>query len=451
MVSTLAELPVELLNVIIHELPNIGPTNAKYRDDLMNLRLVCQTIETKTRRRFLREFCRGVKIDVPYREVKEDGEYYPDMYDNPEFQEFVQAYTICLAQLDLSPEDVGAWTHFTEFIMDDSLKGEFDRHLKHCANLETLHLCGPPLPSGISLELQEKINLAWQKAFRDILTTAFSDEGLRLKVLMLGVGGPQALPIPTYMFQGIPKTSKFLSKLDKLTLATIIDEDALEPVQHPSTGDATRTFDDFLALAPKVRFLEYRGGLGDPLVSKYPGLDSLPRNLLPRWALTKIVLSGLAISETLLAENLLTLSATLKEIGLRNINLTSGTWIPLLRMMRANLQLTYLTIEDLYQEDRRLGLYLVNKERPLIIDSETARARDDDWNCAVAKLSCTRGPPDDAYKAAEAELEELLADDWVWLLRDFYNEYRITLDAEEGDDVTAWVSSIEHVHELWRF
>jgi len=75
----------------------------------------------------LLQFCRTWTIHVPgQQEVIEDDKHYPEICSNPEFQKLVQAYSISLAQNDLSPEDVDSWTHFTELIMDDNLKGQFD-------------------------------------------------------------------------------------------------------------------------------------------------------------------------------------------------------------------------------------------------------------------------------------------------------------------------------------
>jgi hypothetical protein len=56
----------------------------------------------------------------------------------------------------------------------------------------------------------------------------------------------------------------------------------------------------------------------------------------------------------------------------------------------------------------------------------------------------------DSYKAQEKELEDLLSEGWVWLLENIHGQYRITLDADEGDDFFAWIISIEQNRSLRR-
>ena len=253
------------------------------------------------------------------------------------------------------------------------------------------------------------------------------------------------------MFQGIPKSSKFLCELEKLFLARVIDEDALDLVQHSSSADTTSTLDEFIALAPKLKSLKYTGALGDSLLSTYPGLDSLPRTLSPLSNLTKLDFTSLAISHSLLAEHLLKSKATLKSLELYAVNLTSDTWIGIFGMIRAELKLTYINLHRLKQDrGQRLHFSRVTKHRPVILDAEASLSRySSKWAWAMWEASDSIKWDDAKIEAKGQEIGQLIDEGWIWVDRET-RSHCITLSLDEGDDVNDWLLQIERWSHLRR-
>lgn len=121
------------------------------------------------------------------------------------------------------------------------------------------------MPNDATLELQEKVKLAWQKGLRDFLSIVFSGGQLRLRSLCLGWGGTYlANPIPITLLQGIPIDSPVFSELTELCIVEVFEGEHAEAPQNSSTVATTRTLKDFIALAPKLTTLDYRGALGIP-------------------------------------------------------------------------------------------------------------------------------------------------------------------------------------------
>lgn len=332
--------------------------------------------------------------------------------------------------------------------MEGTYKQTFDEVVSKVRNMKQLRLLGPFVPSGVAPELQELVDLACRKALEDSLATILLDEGLHLTLLQLGLGDLGCLPIFAQQLQGIPMTSKVLSGLETIAIARLVEEDDVESVQQPRAPDTTRNLEDFLSLAPKLQWLEYRGGLYDPLMSKFKDMDKLPRSLLPRSNLTRIAFSHLNMSEASLCEYLLKSKTSLKSLGLRYIDLTPGAWRSVFGILRSQSLLKFLTIESLIQTDKKLGLARMKEQRPLLIDSETAQACEDDWNSVVGELADTYERQDDTYKAKAAELHDFLDGDWVLVFRNIHGRFGPTFDADEGCDISACISSIEHNWEM---
>lgn len=185
------------------------------------------------------------------------------------------------------------------------------------------------------------------------------------------------------------------------------------------------------------------------MVNRCPGLDSLPASLPILSALTTIKYTDISITQTSLAKYLLGSCTTLKHLHLWNIKLIAGTWQPIFQMLQKEFDLIYVDVKSLQQENRTVDFYWILQQRSLIIDSETSRERGQDWDCAIKSARYAYNCADAEHGAKEQELDDLIAEDWIWVVVDVYSANHIVLDGDDGiDDVKSWMTRIEDVYEM---
>jgi hypothetical protein len=444
MTAALSDLPVELFHIIIDELSTMTPKD-EFRRNLQSLRLVCRETQAKTRKAYAVNFHAYIMVDLAMESAKQSD---PHLMQDDIFQDSVRELDICMAGDEHPPKDLTTWA---DEVMAESWKEETGSHLRRMRYLKRLSILTPLLPQDANIELRRKFGIAWQKSLGDLLSIIFTAGQLRLELLQLGWHAPLSPPIPTYLLQGIPMDSPVLSNLTDLRLSRITEESHTEPVEKATRVVVTRTLKDFLSLAPNLTRFEYRGAFEskeDPLLDRYPGLNRLPAGLPIIPTLSHISFTDLIMTQTSLFDFFLASRAILRRLMMWKIKLTSGTWQSALPMLRTEFDLTWLDVKYLLQGDQQLTFYRVLMHRPGVIDAKTPR-EGKFWEEAIIGAAWWEDHighdiEDAECKAKAQEIEDLIADDWLWVCADTYDIHRVVLDGENGgDDVKRWIACME--------
>jgi hypothetical protein len=117
--------------------------------------------------------------------------------------------------------------------------------------------------------------------------------------------------------------------------------------------------------------------------------------------------------------------------------------------MRKRLCLRFLDLGKLTQNEEYLVVFIdLVRNRPVDLDSESAKARATMWHWALWADTGAGQPGSAEYDAKTKDLDEVTADNWVWIAHNTGALDYIILDSEEGDDVMTWVAMVEEQHQL---
>jgi hypothetical protein len=211
---------------------------------------------------------------------------------------------------------------------------------------------------------------------------------------------------------------------------------------EPSTP--AQTFGDFLTLLPKGEEIYYHGIY---IESSYSVLSYiLNRPPSPR-AFSSLAILNILTTETALVEGLHNLCSKLRGLTLEDIKLTSGTWRPVLGCLHQSLSLEYVHLHDPTTGNEYVLFDAIVRERPLILHSRVCGTFGMDWFRAIYP-GVLSSPASPEYQAMEKEVDELGADDWVWVSHHSPWTYDIQSVMKYGDDVGLWLRLLEEKHEV---
>jgi hypothetical protein len=447
MAPALLDMPVEIINAIVDELPNTWGHLMTCRHDIKQLRLVCTELESKTRRRFAQEcFSSLTPMITP-------GGFSSahHIMDDDTFRNSVCDIELHVGRGIGGPNDNDTdWDLTTDYIMDGIFESDFSVLVERAQLVKKVNILSPCIPSDATIEDEENINYGWQNVVMDAFAAMATPTGFQLKTFELGSN--EGISTPIHLLENIPKASAIFAELTELCLYNLAegeeteddyDHDNEQLMPTSSTMISTRTLASFLALAPKLSKLEY---IGDDAGSVR--LNQIPHSLPQLPPLTEIILCSVVITEMVLIGGLKKLFKTLNRLSLENIALIFGTWRTIFSFMRKTLCLKFLDLGGLMCDEGLVTFSELLRDRPIVLDSESASSRGFTWHRAMCAEPAGGKPWSAKYKAKTRDLDEIIAENWVWVAHNTGGAEYIILDQEEGDDVMMWLAMVEEHHQL---
>jgi hypothetical protein len=445
MAPTLADMPVEILHLIIDSLPMVLDDGAPYRESLKQLRQVNREVEIKTRVRFGHESFNKLHLSVPLGHSEVTDRVLMD----PIFRNSIRTIEIYPNYKAEIFDGNNSGRKLKNHIVEGSFQSDFKRLLQAAQCMTSLAVEGCIVRSAekeniIDVENSENI---WRELVKGVLTALFTLQDVRLKDLRLGHHRLYYLSMSSDLFGGLPKNSTSLHQLTNLVLWSVVPEQAT--LLSPKSPDQTQTLADFLALAPNLKMLNLDMGdfheelhpyqlpsFAQSLDSTRSRLDSvtLGRNL------TQLQLALLSVDQAFLSENLENCGKNLKELQLEDVSLSTGTWRNLFNFLRTRLYLECFNAHDIKEEAGLIVFTPIHQQRPLTLDANALKF--DHVLKAIVRYDL-----DDDYDSME---EAVMKDGWVWIEHNRGDSYRfaMNLDVDDGDDMNAWLAMMEEKCEL---
>ncbi|KAH4225808.1 hypothetical protein HBI70_153810 [Parastagonospora nodorum] len=404
MSPALLDISNELLDIVIDGLPEHHITKHFKREDVKQLRLVCQELEKRTRIRFGKEFF----FRLVARIVPGGLDTAQHILDDAIFRE-----SVCSLDIEIGPKLPPLQFDRVMPSRNGTFAADFARVVTHPpSSLKSLSIKSPCAPEGASIKIFKMIHHGFYKVITDFLQAISSSKELQLDNLSLGCGYVPGKQIPA-----VPMA------LDLLLLPTI-------------------NWLDLLTIAPKLRDLEYDGR-----GSMFPGMYSIPSSLRDHPTLQRLSLGDLALTKNVLVEGLERCHATLTILCLADIRLAQGTWREVFHYLREYMYLGFVELMDLEQAELYVSLEPIIRQRPTVVDLENI-TDSEPWENAILAM---RPPPmveADDEAARGKELEELLADDWILVVHNTRGMRIVELDDEQGDNLDEWLAILEAQHQL---
>jgi hypothetical protein len=445
MAPTLADMPVEIFHLIIDSLPMVLDDGAPHRQSLKQLRQVNREVETKTRVRFGHESFNKLHLPVPlgHSEVTER------VLMDPIFRKSIRTIVIYPNYNAEIFDGNNSGRKLKNHIVEGSFQSDFKRLLQAAQYTSSLAVEGCNTRSaekGNIIDFKNHENI-WRELVKGVLTVLFTLQDFQLKDLRLGHYTLYTLVLPLFLFWGLPKHSNKLHQLTSLTLWHMNPEQAT--FLPPESPDQTQTLEDFLALAPNLKTLNFdmydHCGKCRPyqlpaFLLSHDSTRSRLDSIKLSQNLTQLQLSDLIVHETFLSEKLENCGTTLKELLLKDVSLSTGNWRTLFKFLRTKLHLKYFDANDLKEESSLIVFTRIHQQRPLTLDTNALQS---DY---VLKAIVRHDLGDD-YDFME---EAVMKDGWVWIEHNRGDSYRfaMNLDVDDGDDMNAWLAMMEEKCEL---
>jgi hypothetical protein len=446
MAPTLADMPVEILHLIIDSLPMVLDDGAPYRQSLKQLRQVNREVEIKTRVRFGHESFNKLHLSVPlgYSEVTKR------VLMDPIFRKSIRTIEIYPNHNAEMFDGNNIGKKLKNHIVKGSFQSDFKRLLQAAQCMTSLAVEGCIVRSSekeniIDVENSENI---WRELVKGVPTVLFTLKDVRLKDLRLGHHRLYYLSMPSDLFRGLPKNSTSLHQLTNLVLCSVVPEQAT--LLSPKSPDQTQTLADFLALAPNLKMLNFDMGDYHEVLHSYQlpsfavSLDSAQSRLdsvTLGQNLTQLQLALLSVDQAFLSEKLENCGETLKELQLTDVSLSTGTWRTFFNFLRTKLHLKCFNAYDLSEESGLIIFTPIYQQRPLILDTNALKF---DHLLKATARAHLRGD----YDLME---EAVKNDGWVWIEHNHGFPSCVSemeLDVDNGDDMNAWLAMMEEKCEL---
>jgi hypothetical protein len=444
--TTLLDMPIEIIDAIIDKLPRAEENAVHCRHDIKQFRLVCTDIESKTRRRFAQECFSNLQPML----TRGGFDNAHHVMDDDTFRNHARGIELYFARNVVeehgpSNEIEATGDLDTDYVMDGTFKSDFLALLKRSYQVRKVCITSPLLPIHDTENLGEVMNRGWRKLALDALAAIATCKTIHLREFTLGRN--EGLPITVQDLASISEASLIFSKLTKLSLYGILEN---------ASGESPTILADLLASAPKLAKLDLQGDVVD-----YVKLDYVPIHLTHLPPVTELRLSKFIMSEELLLQGLELLRETLCILSMETVELCTGTWKTIFGSMRETLRLRFLALGDLsrgygeHETDDADHIFFTDtlRDRPVVLDFKLGGCVGTMWHDAiwmwhdaiwtrmeVGKLNRA------LYEEEISEIDEMIANDWVWVAHHFDHHGYIVLDEEEGDDVMAWLAVVDEQH-----
>jgi hypothetical protein len=449
MTTTLLDMPIEIIDAIIDKLPKTPQYTGMCRHDIKQLRLTCIYIETKTRRRFAQEFFSSLAPLL----TPGGFDNVRHILDNETFRNSVRGIKLCFTRNvveEHGPNDHKIQTTGdcdTGYILDGAFKSDFLALLDRANQVTKVSILSPRFSIHDTEDSEENMSCGWRILTLHALTAMATSQTLHLKEFALGSN--EGLSIPVQDLASIPEASMIFSELTKLSLSGILEN---------ACGESPKILADLLARAPKLAKLDCHGD-----IFGYIKLDHIPNNPIHLPPLTELKLSKITMTEEVLVKGLESLHGTLHKLSLKNLEICAGTWKTVFESMRKTLRLHFLALGDLSrahgddaETDEPYQIFFTDtlRDRPVMLDFKLGGSVGTMWHDAIWMWhdpiwtrmevgSLTRA----VYQDEINDMDQLIADDWIWVAHHFDHQGYIVLDEEEGDDVMAWLAFVEERHQ----
>jgi hypothetical protein len=220
MSPTLLDMPVEMIDAIVDELPRSFEHLMVCRHDIKQLRRVCRELESKTRRRFAQECFSSLLPMIT-----------PGGFDSAHhiMGEDIFRNSVCDIELHVGrgigdpDEDDTDWDLTTDYIMADGFRTDFWKVTKRAQRMKKVNIVSPCFPSDAMGEDRSNIILGWRKVVVDALEAMSHPEGFQLTTFELGSN--EGIPTPIHLLASIPKASTIFGELTELSLYNFIEEE----------------------------------------------------------------------------------------------------------------------------------------------------------------------------------------------------------------------------------
>jgi hypothetical protein len=444
--TTLLDMPIEIIDAIIDKLPRAELNDVQCRRDIKQFRLVCTNIESKTRRRFAQE-CFSSLLPTLTRGGFDNAHH---IMDDDTFRNNVRGIELNFARNVVEEHGPNNEIEATGdldagYVMDGTFKSDFLALLNRFHEVGKVCITSPLLPIHDTEDLDEVMNRGWRKLALDALAAIATCKTIHLKEFALGRN--EGLPITVQDLASISEASITFSELTRLSLYGILEN---------ASGESPTILADLLASAPKLAKLDFQGDVVD-----YVKLDYIPINLTHLPPITELRLSKFFVTEESLLKGLELLGETLHILSMETVELCTGTWRTIFGSMRKTLRLSFLALGDLsrgygeHETDDVDHIFFTNtlRDRPVVLDFKLGGSVGTIWHDAIwmwHDAIWTRmeiGKLNRAlYEEEIKDIDEMIANDWVWAAHHFDHQGCVVLDEEEGDDVMAWLAMVDEQH-----
>ncbi|KAF1836894.1 hypothetical protein BDW02DRAFT_645848 [Decorospora gaudefroyi] len=420
MAPTLPDLPVEIFNQIIDELPyswlHERPRRMRRKQEILSLRCLSRDVEIKTRIRFGEEFFFTLPI----------------------------------------------WDDTIEYLSSVSFVTDLVKCCDGMPRLTALTFGGPVKSSAASVGVQQRIQHTWEKTVSNVLVLLSVHKSLNLNALAFGREPRNglhglSLPTPIHLFTtgalgaGFLETLKTLKLLGFRSTAHSQLGTELPSAELPTVTDATRfQVASLLGSMPELTSLTYHGH--DPFKSAECYVESplLFLRLRPP-PLTELELTSLAIADDIrLGEMLKVLSGSLKRLTLERVVLLAGNLMHVFGIFVDHLQdLRFLCLNSLVMETHQIGFQILNRNRPVTVDADFYEANFEWYMFAVEDQESQGETATMDGLDRVSMITDMLQNEWAFV----FNSgcvgawHSVTLDAAEDGNLTPWMEAIRDEHE----
>jgi hypothetical protein len=316
MAPILLDIPTEVLELIVDELPMVKISNKVCGPpDLMSLRLVSRGIYLKTKGRFGLYFLRKLIVPVPMKR----GGRVQGILNTAVLRDRVKHIEMHIDYgyfKKLSSKHSNEYEAFEEYLAKEHFKQHLEELWEKADRAKSLKILstwyGPR--RLLSIPREDRLRDNWRQFLRQVLSSLFTQESFRLEDLQIGDSEAQDyISTSTSQLQKLAKESSILSKLTNLHLFRFVREGNTDSTSTPSTLN-TQTLADFVALAPNLKALS---------LTNFSVLLTEKGNCMPTSLphLKELTLTSMPIPEAMILQGLQASSATLKRLRLCDVQL----------------------------------------------------------------------------------------------------------------------------------
>jgi hypothetical protein len=435
MAPTLPDLPVELLDHIIDELPGTYEGFCVRKHDLKSLRRVSRKLENKTRIRFGKDFFLAVVIGPgPGR--------FKNAYNVANDADFRQSVRVLDIDAFEERSEKVPGVDLTSLCASNGAFGlDLDRCMREFTSLECITLTSPRIPllvfSTALVRYRALIRFAWFRIVADLIRLLSVHAELPLVELAIGSDDKLTFPIPIHLFYWTPTEVPVLKTLERLELSSVDTKEAFQPTNSL-----------FLASMPNLKQLVYRGRGEDGcnhLQKPFFGIGSQPPTLV------EFNFSQATITELALVSFLEQFARSLKRLTIGRVKLSAGTWHNVFDMISHRVpSLSYAFFGNLKQGQDYLRFHRIRKQRLCLWDADYVAVHTE-WFSEMAGNNINDAEASALEKLSFASVAEEIENGYAWVFPDWAGGgiFVLELEAAKDGDLQPWLKLVRDEHEVW--
>ena len=438
MAPTLPDLPVELLEHIIDELPETYDGCCQRKHDLKSLRRVNRQLENKTRIRFGKDFFFAVVIGPGPGRFKNAH----NVANDADFRQSVKTLDIdgYAERFKKVPGiDLGSLC-----ASNGAFGLDLDRCMREFTRINCIALISPRIPMLVLSSPLDRfralVRFAWFRIVADLIRLLSVHAELPLVELILGSDDKAdklTCPIPIHLLYWTPTEVPVLKTLKRLELSSV---DAKEAFQPPNSL--------FLASMPNLKQLVYRGRGEDGcnhLQKPLFGIGSQPPTLV------EFDFSRATITELALVAVLEQFARSLKRLLFGSITLSAGTWRNVFDMISHRIpSISSAFFANLLQGQGILMFHKIRKQRLCLWDADYVAVHKE-WFSEMAGKNINDAEVSAFEKVSFASVAEEIENGYAWVFPDWADGGIFVLELEEAKDgdLQPWLQLVRDEHEVF--